>query len=120
MSEPQYAEKQLNFSKVALAGQGYRITQSYFRGGKITEIIFHFPPGCNGLVDMALSKDEQPFYPLTGYLSLNDATPVCYVDSAYYAKEPLTLEIRNRDGSNPHSVACTVTIRYQKAVWDET
>ena len=45
---------------------------------------------------MALSKDGQPFYPLNGYLALNDATPVCYVDTSYYAKEPLTLEVRNR------------------------
>lgn len=112
-------EKQLNFSQTALAGQGYLLKQSYPRAGKITEIIFHFPPGCNALVDMALFKDGRPFYPLNGYLALNDATPVCYVEAPYYINEPLELEIRNRDGGNSHSVTCTVTIRYERPNWDE-
>lgn len=115
--EQQYAEIQLNFRQSVPAGQGYKQTQSYFKEGKITEIIFHFPPGCSGLVDMVLLKDEQAFYPVSGTLALDNATPVCYVDADYYAKEPLTLIVSNRDSANAHSPTCTVTIRFKKPSW---
>lgn len=115
----QTVEIQLNFRQVVPAGSGYRQTQSYHEAGKITQVIFHFPPGCAGLVDMALKKDERPFYPIDGFLALNDATPVCYVDADYYAKEPLTLEVQNRDSTNPHTPTCTITIRFKKPSWWE-
>lgn len=115
MSE--FEERQINFRQTVLAGQGVRITQSFSQTGKITQIMFHFPPGCNGLVDMALYKDEQEFYPIQGYLALDNATPVNYVEANYYQNEPLTLEIRNRDAVNAHTPTCTVTIRFKKPSW---
>ena len=115
MSE--FEERQLNFRQTVLRGQGARITQSFFQAGKITQVMFHFPSGCAGLVDMALSKNAEPFYPLQGFLALDDATPVHYIESEYYAREPLTLEIRNRDAGNDHTPTCTVTIRFKKPSW---
>ena len=117
MTESPLGEVQLNFTQIVAAGTGYIATQSYFRAGKITQIIFNFPPGCNGLVQMSLYKDGAKFYPLTGYLALDDSTPVCYVDADYYAKEPLMLEVLNTDASNPHAPTCTVTIRFTKPNW---
>jgi hypothetical protein len=115
MSE--FEEKQINFRQTVLAGQGVRITQSFVLAGKITQVLFHFPPGCIGLVDMALSKNAESFYPIQGFLALDNATPVHYVEADYYANEPLTLEIRNRDGGNAHTPTCTVTIRFKKPSW---
>ena len=115
----QYAEIQLNFRQTVLPSTGYKQTQSYFRAGKVTQLIFHFPPGCNGLVDMVLLKDEQPFYPLSGTLALDNATPVIYVDADCYAKEPFTLIVSNRDSANSHSPTCTVSIRFTKPSWFE-
>ena len=117
MAEEEYSEIQLNFRRTVPQGQGYRMTQSYLLAGKITQIIFHFPPGSVGLVDMALSKDEKPFYPSAGYLTLDNATPVFYTDVAYYENEPLTLEVRNRDAVNPHTPTCAITIRFKKPSW---
>ena len=117
MSQDEYAEIQITFSQTVLSGQGYRVIKSYVLAGTITQVIFHFPPGCAGLVDMALTKDEKPFYPLQGYLSLDNATPVFPVNVAYYANEPLKMEVRNRDAVNPHTPTCTVTVRFKKPSW---
>ena len=117
MSQDENAEIQLTFSRTVTPGQGYREIKSYVLDGKITQVIFHFPPGCHALVDMALSKDEKQFYPLQGYIALDNATPVCYVDATYYANEPLELEVRNRDAGNSHTPTCIVTIRFKKPEW---
>ena len=112
------AEVELNFRETVQSGQGIAVTQSFREAGKITQIMFHFPLGCNALVEMRLLKDLRPFYPLRDYLALNDASPVYYVEADYYAREPLTFEILNRDAINPHTVTCTVVIRYKKPWWD--
>jgi hypothetical protein len=113
----QTAEIQINFRQTVPAGQAVRITQSYWAEGVITQVMMDFPPGCNGLVDMALFKDEQAFYPVSGFLALNAATPVYYAQASYYAKEPLTVIIQNRDAANPHTPTCTVVIRFKKPAW---
>jgi hypothetical protein len=113
------AEVELNFRETIQPGQGVRITQSFREAGKITRVLFHFPPGCNALVEMRLLKDEKPIFPVSGFLALDDATPERQnLDIDYYAKEPLTLEVLNRDAVNPHTPTCTVTIKYKKPWWE--
>lgn len=116
MSE-EYAETEINFRDTVQPGRGIRTTRSWNQDGKITQVMFHFPPGSAGLVEVKLLKDEKPFYPSEGYLALDNATPVYYTDVGYYAKEPLTVEVLNRDGINPHTPTVTVVIRYKKKVW---
>lgn len=117
----EYEEIQLNFREEVASGAGVRITQSYHLGGKITQVMFHFPPGCNALVECRLLKDLKPFYPIRGYLALNDATPVRQnINISYYPREPLTFEVRNRDSENPHTPTCTATIRFIKPWWWRT
>lgn len=115
----EYAEIELNFRQTVQPGQGVRITHSYHLEGKVTQVLFHFPPGCAGLVDMRLLKDEKPFYPIQGFVTLDDATPVHNLGDGveYYANEPLTTEILNRDAANPHTPTITVTIRFKKPWW---
>jgi len=113
----EYAEIEINFRQTVQPGQGIRVVQSWHIEGKITQVMFHFPPGCNGLVEMRLLKDEKPFYPVQGFLALDDATPVYYVNAEYYAKEPLTVEILNHDGFNAHTPTITVVIRYKRPWW---
>lgn len=118
MSEPDYEEREINFRETIQPGAGAIVTRSFSQEGHITKVMFHFPDGCNALLDMALRKDRKPFYPLRDYLALNNATPVYQnLSIGYYAKEPLTLELRNRDSLNPHTVSCTVVIRFKKPVW---
>ena len=117
MSQEEYAEIQLTFKQTVTPGQGLRLTQSYFLEGTVTQVLFHFPPGSAGLVDMSLVKDERPFYPLQGYLALDNATPVFTPNVSCYAYEPFKLEIRNRDSVNAHSPTCAITIRFKKPSW---
>ena len=116
--EIKYCEIELNFRETLASGQGLRVMQSFREAGKITQIMFHFPRGCNALVSMMLLKDEHPFYPIRGYLALNDATPVYYVNADYHSYEPLTVEFMNQDADNPHTVSCTVVIRFKKPWWE--
>lgn len=113
-----YSEVQITFNNTVQPGQGIIVTKSYSKKGKITSIILHFPSGCNQLVEVALQKDGKSFYPANGYIALDDATPVMYVDADYYQNEPLTFEVLNKDAVNAHAPTCTVTIRYEVPSWD--
>lgn len=115
----EYKEVEINFFESVPASSGLRVTRSFNYGGKITHVLFHFPDGSHGLVDVRLLKNESPFYPLEGFLSLDNSTPIFYMNVDYYAKEPLTVEIQNRDATNPHAPTVSVTIRYKKPSWDE-
>lgn len=119
MSQIQEAEKDINFQETVPAGRGIRVTRSLNYDGNITHVMFHFPPGSSGLVDVRLLKDERPFYPIEGFLSLDDATPIFYMSVGYYRMEPLTVEIQNRDAVNAHTPTVTVTIRVKKASWED-
>lgn len=114
VQEEEFTERELVFRETVPSGQGVRVTQSFFHAGKITQIMFHFPRGCNALVQVQLLKDFHEFYPIKGTLALNDATPVYYVQAEYYANEPLTFEVSNQDSLNEHTVSCTVVIRFKK------
>lgn len=117
LAAEEYSEAQVVFRDSVPAGRGLRTTKDYHLAGKITQILFHFPPGCSGLVDVKLSKNELPFYPVEGFLALDNATPVYYVEADYYAHEPLSVEVRNRDSVNPHAPSVAVTIRFKKPWW---
>lgn len=111
-------EKDINFHQSVPAASGVRIVRSLNYEGAITHVMFHFPPGSNGLVDVRLLKDERPFYPIEGFLALDDSTPIFYMNVAYYKMEPLTVEIQNRDSANAHAPTVTVTIRVKKSWWE--
>ena len=105
----------INFRENVPAGQGVRVTQNFHYAGKIKQVLFHFPPGCAGLVRVRLLKDEKPFYPIQGYLALDNSTPAFPMDEDYYSFEPLTLEIENTDASFPHTISCVVAIEYKRS-----
>jgi len=109
----EYLETMVSFRETVESGQGVRVTKNFIWPGKITQVMFHFPPGCNALVDLRLEKGKQPFYPRQGYLALDNATPVYYVDADYSSREALDFTVLNRDEEYPHSVSCTVVIRYK-------
>jgi len=95
--EAQYQEVEINFRETVPIGQGLAVTRSFSQAGKITKVMFSFPPGTTSLCDARLEKDAKPFYPMQGYLALDNATPVYHTSVDYYAREPLTLTLRNRE-----------------------
>ena len=112
-----FEEIEINFRETVQPSAGVRVTNHYFLPGTITKVMFSFPPGTNALVDARLEKDGHGFYPVRGHLALDNATPVYHTSAGYYAKEPLTFEVRNRDGINPHTITCTVVVRFQRPRW---
>jgi intein/homing endonuclease len=96
------------------AGPVYNLEVKPYNSYVANKIAVH---NCNGLVECRLLKDLDPFYPVKGFLALNNATPVYYVQAEYYANEPLTFEVLNRDSENPHTPTCTVVIRFKKPEW---
>lgn len=78
--------------------------------GRITEVTYHFPPGANQLVQMALRYGATRISPIVGFISLDDATPVFYVSQPCRTGEDLFLTIQNTDLLIPHTVSCVVTV----------
>lgn len=115
--EAQYQEVEINFRETVQPRQGIIVTRNFSQAGKITKVMFSFPPGTTSLCDARLDKDAKPFYPMNGYLALDNATPVYHTSVDYYAREPLTLELRNRDARWPHTITCTVVIRFKEPSW---
>ena len=113
----QHEEIQINFTETIPAGAGVKVSKNFTLPGSVTQVMFSFPPGCSGLVDAKLEKDLKSFYPRSGWLSLDNATPVYYTHSDYYAREPLTFIAQNRDDANPHTITCTVVIRFERPDW---
>ncbi|MBA7491934.1 hypothetical protein ES702_02482 [subsurface metagenome] len=120
--EEQYAEIEIDFRETVQPGAGVRVVKDFIRAGKITKVMFHFPPGCAApvvgpLVDVRLEKDGRNFYPRYGFIALDSATPVYQCNVSYYSYEPLTLIVNNKDRVNPHTITCQVVIRYKVPEW---
>lgn len=80
--------------------------------GKITSVTFHFPDGCDSLVNIAFGHGEDWVCPSerNTYISLNNATPTFPTDEPIEKGEQLWMVIRNTDGTNPHIVSVIPTI----------
>jgi len=77
----------------------------------MTSICFHFPPGCNALVDVAAGHLAKQAFPQQGFLALDNATPVFPVHEELIAGEQLWAEIRNGDAINPHTLTVIFTLQ---------
>lgn len=115
--EQQYEEIEINFRETVPVASGMTVTRNFSQAGKITKVMFSFPPGTQALCDARLEKDLKPFYPFNGFLALDNATPVYHTSVDYYAREPLTLILQNRDANWPHTITCTVVIRFKTPRW---
>ena len=78
--------------------------------GTITEICYHFPPGVNQLVDVALRYGTVQISPVAGFITLDDATPVFYLNQPCKGGEDIEVIVQNTDILNPHTISCVVTI----------
>ncbi len=80
--------------------------------GRMTQIMPHYPPGCNALVDIAFGHSSAWLLPsmVNTYMALDAATPVFNISEPIKKSEEMWIIVRNRDGANPHDVSVTVTI----------
>lgn len=80
----------------------------------LTSVGFHFPPGCNGLVDVSAGYGNEQAFPTTGYLSLDDATPVYPTSEALNVDERIWVEIVNTDSVNAHTITVTFMLQERR------
>jgi len=91
---------------------GTRAVKSSPLTGRITQLVLHFPDGCNALVDVAIGHKDTWVCPneIDTFIALNDATPVLTVNEPIEKGEEMWLVIRNTDGGNAHAISVTFTI----------
>jgi len=80
--------------------------------GRITQLVLHFPDGCNALVDVAIGHKDTWVCPneIDTFVALNDATPVLTVNEPIEKGEEIWMIIRNADGREQHAITVTATV----------
>ena len=102
--------QQINFRHTVLAGQGLRDEEDVPLDGIISSVCFHFPPGAMGWVQVAFGHGSKQIMPISGFLQLDDATPIFPCAEVAHRNETVWVIIQNTDGINPHTVSVIATI----------
>lgn len=90
---------------------GVRMEESLPVKGTISSIVFHFPRGCNALVDVAVGHGERQICPSkTGVIALDEATPVIPVSEKAEEGDTAWAEMANGDGVNSHTITVIITV----------
>ena len=104
------------FSQPILPGQRFRMWWDRPYPCKIAKVIRHWPPGCNGLVDVAVGVGTRSVLPETGYVALNNATPTQEnMNIPVPVAQQIWVEVANRDALNAHQPSVTVFVEEVKA-----
>ena len=102
--------QQINFRYLVPAGQGIRATEEVPLDGIISSVCFHFPPGAMGWVQVAFGHGYKQIMPISGFLQLDDATPVFPASEVVHRNEEVWVIIQNTDGINPHTISVIATL----------
>lgn len=100
----------LSESVAVLTESTYEIKCPY--DGYITDVTFHWPSGCNGLVDVAFGYGSTQLTPRTGYIALSGTTQKWNIREKHFVKtrELLWQKVRNTDAANAHTITVIVTV----------
>ena len=96
--------RQIKFQETLAIQTGGRFVDRCPYNCVLTSIGFHFPPGCNGFVDVAAGYANEQCYPTSGYLSLDDCSSVFPTNEMLNYNERLWVEVVNTDLGNPHTI----------------
>lgn len=102
---------QIKFHETLQPLTGKRVSEECPFSAVITSVCFHFPPGCDGLVDVMVGHGHRQCFPRNGYISLDDATPVFSTNELVNKSELIEAEIRNADAVNAHTISIIVTLQ---------
>ena len=101
---------QLNFRKaVAALTEDYEIKSS-LETGTIKNIIVHFPPGCNALIEIKVFHGSTQILPEKDGIALDDASPTFIIEKAVKAGDPIRVEWINHDSVYSHTISVIVGI----------
>ncbi len=93
----------------ALTGNTFRRTVDF--DAIMSSIVFHFPTGCNALVDVAAGYNNIHAFPREGYLALDGATPVIPTYIVLKRADTVWVEINNHDAVNAHTITVSFTLQ---------
>jgi len=102
--------KQIDLSKEVPASTGYTRMENYQEApfdGEITQIVLHFPAGCNGLVKVKVGVDQTE---LTDWIALDDTTQNLNAKFPVKQGDRIWAEIFNYDGMYSHRIGVVVTL----------
>jgi len=100
----------LNFRKtVQPLTSEYEIKPSTY-DGVIKEIIVHFPPGCNSLVEVKVFHGTTQILPEKGGIALDDATQGFIIEREVRSGDPIRVEWINHDDTYEHTISVIVNI----------
>lgn len=102
---------QIKFKETLTALTGDKFTYICPWNATNIGVAMHFPSGCNALVDVAIGHSDKQIYPRSGYISLNDASPVFSVSEDIANEELIWVEINNADGGNSHTITVILTLQ---------
>ena len=103
--------QEVPFQQILLPGQAVRLVAQSPYAGYVRKILRHWPAGCNALVDVAVGVGNKRVLPETGFMALNDATPVFDNLSVPVKQgENIWVELQNGDALNPHTITVSVTV----------
>lgn len=102
--------KQIDLSLNVSASTGYTRMENYKEApfdGTITQIVLHFPPGCNGLVQVRVGVDQTE---LTDWIALDDTTQNLRASFHVKQGDRIWAEIFNYDSEYSHKIGVVVTL----------
>ncbi|MDD5547101.1 MAG: hypothetical protein PHO67_08125 [Candidatus Omnitrophica bacterium] len=103
--------QEVPFQQILVPGQALRLSVQSPYPGKVRKILRHWPAGCNALVDVAVGIGNKRILPETGFVALNDATPVFdNLNIPVAQEENIWVDMQNGDAINPHTITVTVTV----------
>jgi len=104
--------KEVRLRQLVIRNTGVRVWGRSPLTGRITQIIPHWPDGCNALVDVAFGHSDVWVMPASTdtFVALNDATPVIGVNEPVTKGEELWMVVNNHDGGNDHAISIVITV----------
>lgn len=78
--------------------------------GILSQILVHFPPGANALVDVQVFLGTTQILPQTGAIALDDASPNFNFNIPVIPGQKLNTVITNTDSANSHTISVIINI----------
>ena len=104
-------QEELSFSQRVPPGGHIRIWKDRPYTAQITNLIRHWPNGCNGLVGVTVGIGQQQIWPESGVLALNDATIFQeYGGIPIPPGNQIWVDVQNADAGNPHTPVVAIYI----------
>ena len=81
--------------------------------GEVTELVIHFPGGCNALVDVAFGIGTKQITPRVGFIALDGATPHWRYEPTNPVKmnDVIWVKVENTDTVSTYTITAVVTIK---------